>query len=249
MKVAVFGASGRMGTQVCETVATQSDMELVAGVDIGDAVEPVGLADVAIDFTNPDAVMDHITWCLAHGVRVVVGTSGFTVAKFDQVKQMVSDHPDASVLIAPNFSVGAVLMMHVATLAAPYFDSAEIIEAHHPLKIDAPSGTAMATASAMAKARLRADCAACPDATVHELSGARGASIDGIKVHSVRLPGVIAQQEVRLASDGESLTIINDARSRASYMPGVLAGVRWVMSHSGLTIGLEPVLGLPSLEA
>ncbi len=244
MRIVVFGANGRMGAEVCQAVGGQADCEIVAGIDLGDPREAGLSADVAIDFTHPDTVMDNIAWCVDHGINAVVGTSGFTPERLERVRSMVGENPRVGVLIAPNFSIGAVLMMHFAAQAAPYFDSVEIIEAHHTAKADAPSGTAAATARLVAEARSRAGAGPVPDATTHETPGARGAEIDGIRVHSLRLPGLIAQQEVRLGSAGETLTISDDSRSRASFMPGVLQAVRWIGSHPGLTVGLEPVLGL-----
>lgn len=243
MKVAVFGASGRMGTEVCRAVV-EAGWELVAGIDIGDPRNDALGADVAVDFTHPDSVMDNLEWLVTHGIGAVVGTTGFTPERLTQVQAWLGDTPVSGVLVAPNFSIGAVLMMHFSAVAAPYFESVEIIEAHHPGKADAPSGTAATTARLVDEARQAAAAAAMPDATTHEVPGARGAAIAGVRVHSLRLPGLIAQQEVRLTSGGETLTITNDARSRACYMPGVLQGIRWVEAHPGLTYGLEPVLGL-----
>ncbi|MDR2973462.1 MAG: 4-hydroxy-tetrahydrodipicolinate reductase [Propionibacteriaceae bacterium] len=244
LRIVVFGANGRMGAEVCQTLGAQPDCQIVAAIDLGDPKDDLVEADVAVDFTHPDAVMDNIAWCLERGINAVVGTTGFTPERLDQVTAMLGSDPTAGVLIAPNFSIGAVLMMHFAAVAAPYFESVEIIEAHHTAKADAPSGTAATTASMVAAARAAAATPAMVDATTHETPGARGAQIEGVRVHSLRLPGVIAQQEVRLASAGETLTVVNDARSRASYMPGVLQGVRWIMNHPGLTVGLETVLGI-----
>ena len=244
MKIAVFGSSGRMGMEVCRAVSAEPGLELVAGIDVGDSREAALGADVAVDFTHPDSVLDNISWCVEHGIGVVVGTTGFTPERLDLVRGMLGEDPGVGVMIAPNFAIGAVLMMHFSQVAAPYFESVEIIEAHHAGKADAPSGTAANTARLVAEARELAGAAAIPDATTHEVDGARGAMISGVRVHSVRLPGLIAQQEVRLASSGETLTIVNDARSRSCYMPGVLRGIQWVGSHPGLTVGLEPVLGI-----
>jgi len=244
MKVVVFGARGRMGTAVCEAVADAPDLELVAGIDIGDPRDAAVPAQVGVDFTHPDAVLDNIAWCLGHGIHAVVGTTGFTPERLDQVRAMLVDRPGLGVVIAPNFAIGAVLMMRFAAQAAPYFESVEIIEAHHPGKADAPSGTAETTARLIADARAAAKAAPIPDATTRERAGARGAEVDGVRVHSVRLPGLIAMQEVRLASAGETLSIVDDARTRSSYLPGVLHAVRWIPEHPGLTVGLESVLDL-----
>ena len=244
MKIAVFGSSGRMGMEVCRALSDTPDLELVAGIDVGDSRDAALEADVAVDFTHPDSVLDNISWCVQHGISVVVGTTGFTPERLDLVRGMLGPDPEVGVMIAPNFAIGAVLMMYFAKVAAPYFDAAEIIEAHHTGKADAPSGTAANTARMIAEARELAGAGAMPDATTHQVEGARGAQIEGVHVHSVRLPGLIAQQEVRLASAGETLTIVNDARSRSCYMPGVLRGIAWVATHKGLTVGLEPVLGI-----
>jgi len=233
-----------MGTEVCRAVDADPGLELVARVDVGDDRESMTAAEVAVDFTQPGAVMDNLAWCVRHGVNAVVGTTGFTAERLAMVETQLGSEPRIGVLIAPNFAIGAVLMMHFAVQAAPYFESAEIIEAHHPRKLDAPSGTAAATAHQMAEARRQAGLAAMPDATTQQEPGARGATIDGIQVHSLRLSGLVAQQEVRLTSAGETLTILNDARDRTSYMPGVLAGIAWAAQHRGLTVGLETVLGL-----
>ena len=216
----------------------------VAAIDIG--VPPTALvqagADVIVDFTTPDAVMRTLRTCIAQGVHCVVGTTGFTEDRLDQVRQWCADRPDVGVLIAPNFGIGAVLMMRFAAMAAPYFESAEVIELHHPDKVDAPSGTAAHTAHAIAAAR--AGLPAMPDATAHELAGARGASIEGVHVHSVRARGLVAHQEVLFGGEGETLTIRHDSLDRSSFMPGVLLGIRQVGRHPGLTVGLADYLDL-----
>jgi 4-hydroxy-tetrahydrodipicolinate reductase len=243
-KVGVVGAKGRMGQAVVEAVKGADDMHLVAAIDIG--VPPTALreagADVIVDFTTPDAVMRTLKTCIASGIHCVVGTTGFTEERLDQVREWCAASPEVGVLVAPNFGIGAVLMMRFAALAAPYFDSAEIIELHHPDKVDAPSGTAAHTARLMAQARVGRPPA--PDATVLELPGARGAVIDGIPVHSVRVQGLVAHQEVILGGVGETLTIRHDSLDRASFMPGVLLGVREVARHPGLTVGLADYLDL-----
>ena len=244
MRVGVFGANGRMGTAVCGAIDASPGLDLVARVDLGDDRQAMTAAEVAVDFTSPSAVMDNLAWCIEHGVHAVVGTTGFTPERLSQVEGWLRAAPTVGVVIAPNFAIGAVLMMHFATQAAPYFESAEIIEAHHPGKVDAPSGTAVATARQMAAARQQAGLGPMPDATSQQLPGARGANVDGIPVHALRLTGLVAQQEVRLTSAGETLTIHNDARDRTSYLPGVLAGVAWAVAHPGLTVGLESILGL-----
>ncbi|MDR1212816.1 MAG: 4-hydroxy-tetrahydrodipicolinate reductase [Propionibacteriaceae bacterium] len=244
MRIAVFGVLGRMGQEVCRAVTAADDLELVAGVDIGDSKEVARSAQVIVDFTHPDSVMDNIDWCLEHDIHVVVGTTGFTAERLEQVRRRAAAKPAVSVVIAANYSIGAVLMMHFAKLAAPHFDSVEIVELHHAQKIDAPSGTARQTAEVVAAARRRAGRPAMPDATTHAEPGARGADIAGVRVHSLRLAGLLASQEVHFTSVGETLVVRDDARDRSSFMPGVLAAVRWAPQHPGLTVGLEAILGL-----
>jgi 4-hydroxy-tetrahydrodipicolinate reductase len=242
IRVAVFGARGRMGVEVCRAVEAAEDMELVAALDAGDGREAALTADVAVDFTHPDAVMGNIEWCVAHGIHAVVGTTGFTPERVDEVRGWLAAAPRVGAVIASNFSVGAVLMMRFARVAAPYFDSVEIVELHHPRKADAPSGTARTTANAVAEARREAGCPPMPDATTTALDGARGAVVDGVHIHSVRLQGLVAHQEVLLGTAGETLTIRDDSYDRAAYMPGVLKAVRAVGSRPGLTLGIDDLL-------
>lgn len=244
MRVAVFGARGRMGAEVCRAVEAADDLELVAAVDAGDDRAAVESADVVVDFTVPDVVMDNIAWCVERGIHVVVGTTGFTPERLDRVRELTAARPGVGVLIAANFSIGAVLMMHFAEKAARYFESAEIIELHHPDKVDAPSGTAQATALRIAAARADAGLAPMPDATSTGLPGARGAEVGGVHVHGVRLRGLIAHQEVLFGAAGETLTIRHDSLDRAGFMPGVLAAVRAVGGLPGLTVGIDGLLGL-----
>lgn len=243
MRVAVFGANGRMGAEVCRAVEAAGDLELVAAVDADDPRDVVESAEVVVDFTTPDAVMGNLAWCLERGIHVVVGTSGFTPARLDQVRELVAQAHPTGVLIASNFSIGAVLMMKFAQLAAPFFESAEIIELHHPNKLDAPSGTARTTAQQLAAARAAAGLGAVPDATADDPDGARGAVVDGIHVHGVRLRGLVAHQEVLFGATGETLTIRHDSYDRVSFMPGVLAAVRAVSGRPGLTVGIDELLG------
>jgi 4-hydroxy-tetrahydrodipicolinate reductase len=243
-KVAVFGARGRMGAEVCRAVEAAAGLQLVAAVDVGDDREPAGQADVVVDFTHPDAVMDNLSWCIEHGIHVVVGTTGFTDEKLDAVRRELAAHRGVGVLIAANFSIGAVLMMHFAEQAAAFYESVEIIELHHPNKVDAPSGTATTTARKIAAVRAEAALSPPPDATVQELPGVRGADVDGIRVHGVRLRGLVASQEVLFGSPGETLTIRHDSLERTSFMPGVIAGVRAVETRPGLTLGIEEILGI-----
>jgi 4-hydroxy-tetrahydrodipicolinate reductase len=235
-----------MGATVCEAVRGAVDLELVAEVDVGDSLDALTDkgADVAVDFTHPDAVMANLRWCIEHGVHAVVGTTGFDTARLDEVRSWLGDRPSVGVLVAPNFGIGAVLMMAFAEKAARYFDSAEVIELHHPRKADAPSGTARHTAERVAAARRDAGLAAMPDATSSALEGARGADVDGVRVHAVRLSGLVAHQEVLFGGHGETLTIRHDSLDRVSFMPGVLLAVRGIASRPGLTVGLHSFLDL-----
>jgi 4-hydroxy-tetrahydrodipicolinate reductase len=231
-----------MGTEVCRAVDAADDLELVAMVDDGDwlfNVSDAG-ADVVVDFTTPDVVMDNLHWCVDQGINAVVGTSGFTEARLDRVRSWLTHKPDLGVVVAPNFAVGAVLMMDFAAKAARYFESVEIVEMHHPKKIDAPSGTAVRTAEMIAAAR--AGMPPMPDATKEEMSGARGSEIEGVRVHSLRATGLVAHQEVLLGTEGETLTIRHDSYDRKSFMPGVLLAVRKVVQRPGLTVGLGALL-------
>ena len=246
IRVGVLGARGRVGTEVCKAVDAADDMELVAMVDAGDWMFNVADAgaEVVVDFTHPDVVMDNVRFCVDQGIHAVVGTTGFTEARLAQVRDWLVPKPDLGVLVAPNFAIGAILCMRFAAMAARFYESVEIIELHHPRKADAPSGTAARTASLIAAARAQTGTAASPDATSSALPGARGADVDGIRVHSVRVTGLVAHQEVLLGTAGETLTIRHDTLDRSSFMPGVLLGVRAVLHHPGLTVGLEPLLDL-----
>ena len=212
IKVAVFGAKGRMGTAVCQAVEEAEDTELVAAVDSGGDRSDASGADVIVDFTTPDAVMDNLSWAISHDINTVVGTN-------------------IGCLVAPNFSIGAVLMMHFVEQAARFYESAEIVELHHPNKVDAPSGTARTTATKIAAARQEAGLGEVPDATKSQLNGARGAVVEGVHVHSVRLRGLVAHQEVLFGAEGETLTIRHDSMDRVSFMSGVLTGVRGVLDR------------------
>jgi 4-hydroxy-tetrahydrodipicolinate reductase len=245
IRVGVLGARGRMGGEVCKAVESSRDMELVAMIDQGDWLfnaSDAG-AEVVVDFTNPDVVMDHVHWAIDQNINVVVGTTGFTESRLDRIRHWLEHKPDLGVIIAPNFAVGAVLMMEFAARAARLFDSAEIIEEHHPNKLDAPSGTALRTAAIIAEARAAAGKDKMPDATASAVDGARGADIDGVRVHSVRASGLVAHQEVLFGAAGETLTIRHDSYDRVSYMPGVLLAIRQVLQRPGLTIGLDTLLG------
>jgi 4-hydroxy-tetrahydrodipicolinate reductase len=245
IKVGVLGAKGRMGSQICAAVAAERDMTLAAGVDVGDDREALSGCDVVVDFTHPGAVMDNLRWCVGQGLDTVVGTSGFGDARTAEVAQWLAAAPGTRALIVPNFSIGAVLMMRFAAQAARFFESAEIIELHHAGKVDAPSGTATRTASLIAAARAEAGLGPPPDATATALDGARGADVDTVHVHSVRLAGLLAHQEVLLGGHGETLTLRHDSLDRASFLPGILMGIRGIGAlPPGLTLGLDRVLGL-----
>lgn len=244
IQVGVLGSRGRMGSEVCHAVEAAADMQLVAALDAGDPIDELAKAEVVVDFTHPDAVMGNLWWCITRGLHMVVGTTGFDAQRLETVRGWLDEAHGVGVLVAPNFSLGAVLMTRFATQAARLFDSAEIVELHHPRKADAPSGTARRTASLMAQRREEARLEAAPDATTSEIDGARGARVDGIPVHAVRLSGLVAHQEVMLGGEDESLTIRHDSFARTSFMPGVLLGVRQVRRTPGLTEGLEPFLDL-----
>ncbi|GAA2985220.1 4-hydroxy-tetrahydrodipicolinate reductase [Actinokineospora diospyrosa] len=246
IRVGVLGARGRMGAEVCAAVEAADDLEVVAMVDSGDWTFDLADAgaEVVVDFTHPDVVMENLRFCVDHDINAVVGTSGFDAAKLDTVRQWLEPKPELGVLVAPNFALGAVLSMRFAQLAAKYYDTVEIIELHHNRKADAPSGTGAHTAGLIAQARAAAGLGVVPDATTSELDGARGASVDGVRVHSVRLGGLVAHQEVLFGGEGETLTIRHDSLDRKSFMPGVLHGVRAILDHSGLVVGLENLLDL-----
>jgi 4-hydroxy-tetrahydrodipicolinate reductase len=244
MRVGVLGANGKVGATMVAAVEAAADLGFSAGVDAGD---PLSLlvdtgTEVVIDFTHPDVVMGNLKFLIDNGIHAVVGTTGFTDERLAQVRAWLSERPGVSVLIAPNFAIGAVLCMHFAQLAARHFESVEVIELHHPHKADAPSGTAIRTARLIAEAR--EGMAPHPDATSTSLDGARGAKVDGVPVHSVRLAGLVAHQEVLFGTQGETLTIRHDSIDRTSFVPGVLLAVRRIREHPGLTVGIEPLLDL-----
>lgn len=246
IRVAVLGAAGRMGQTVVRAVEEAPDLELVAAIDAGDdlaTLAEVG-AQVAIDFTIPAVTEVNVHALVDAGIHVVVGTTGWTDESLARVRDHLADRPGVGVLIAPNFALGAVLAMAFAAKAARWFESVEVIELHHPDKIDAPSGTARHTAAAIAAARAAAGVGPVPDATSESLDGARGASVDGIPVHSVRLRGLVAHEEILLGNAGEQLTIRTDSFDRVSFMPGVLLATRQVGSRPGLTVGLDQLLDL-----
>ena len=240
IKVGVLGARGRMGSEVVKAITEASDLELVAALDLGDSLDALVSkgAQVVVDFTTPDSVMANLEFLISKNINAVIGTTGFDDARIAKIKSLLASSK-SGILIAPNFAIGAVLMMEFATKAAKYFESAEIIELHHPNKVDASSGTAARTADLMSKARKEAGLAPMPDATTSSLDGARGATVGDIPVHSVRVRGLVAHQEVLLGGIGETLSIRHDSIDRVGFMPGVLLGVRQVVSHPGLTFGLE----------
>jgi 4-hydroxy-tetrahydrodipicolinate reductase len=241
INVAVLGARGRMGSEAVKAVEAAEGLALVAALDMGDSLEQLkgSAAHVVVDFTTPDSVMANLEFLIDNGINVVVGTTGFDDAKLAIVKGWLAQNPSVGVLIAPNFAIGAVLMMEFAAKAARYFESAEVIELHHPAKIDAPSGTAARTAELMSAARKDAGLGAMPDSTATALDGARGAIVAGIPVHSVRARGLVAHQEVLFGGLGETLTIRHDSIDRAGFMPGVILAVRKIVNTPGLTHGLD----------
>jgi 4-hydroxy-tetrahydrodipicolinate reductase len=246
LAVAVLGAGGRMGSEAVTAIESAPDLELVAALRRGDSLEELVStgARVVVDLTTPENTEANVRFAVEHGMHAVVGTTGWDEAKRASLEQLLEQHPGTGVLIAPNFALGSVLASSFAATAAKYFESVEIIELHHPDKVDAPSGTAIRTAQLVAAAREAADVPAGPDATSKALDGARGADVDGVRVHSVRLRGLVAHQEVLLGGPGEQLTIRHDSFDRASFMPGVLLGVRTVTGRPGLTYGLDGYLEL-----
>ena len=241
MKVAVLGAKGRMGTEAVTAISGSSDLQLVAQLDLGDSLDQLVTsgAQVVVDFTHPDAVMKNLEFAITNGISVVVGTTGFDDAKLTKLKGLLAANPKVGALIAPNFALGAVLMMQFSQVAAKYFESVEIIELHHANKVDAPSGTAVRTAQMITDARKQNNKAKMPDATKDAIPGARGATVGDVPIHSVRSHGYVAHQEVIFGDPGETLSIRHDSINRAGFMPGVLLGVRQVVKHPGLTVGLE----------
>ncbi len=250
IRVGVIGSAGRMGSEVVRAVEAASDLEFVRGITAEDNLEQLldesgaPLVDVAVDFTLPGVTKANVLWLAEHGIHAVVGATGWDESALDEVREALDKAPETGVLIAPNFAIGAVLAMSFARTAARFYESAEVIELHHPDKLDAPSGTALHTARAIAEGRKGTDLGPVPDATERDPHGARGAEVDGIHVHAVRLRGLVAHEEILFGNAGEQLTIRHDSFDRVSFMPGVLHGVREVASHPGLTVGLENYLSL-----
>lgn len=243
-RVAVIGAAGRMGSTVCRAVEGADGLELVGRFDAGDELGDLAGAQVVVEFSVPDASPGNVAHCVRRGIHTVVGTTGWSAERLESLRGTLAEHPRVGVLVAPNFAIGAVLMMEFARRAAAFYESVEVVELHHPNKVDAPSGTAERTAELVARARAEAGLGEVPDATIHDPDGARGARVAGIPVHSVRLRGLVAHQEVLLGGEGEMLTIRHDSFDRVSFMPGVITAVRRVAEHPGLTVGLEHYLGL-----
>ncbi|MEV6689153.1 4-hydroxy-tetrahydrodipicolinate reductase [Streptomyces sp. NPDC051578] len=246
LRVAVLGARGRIGSEAAKAVEAADDMELVAALGRGDKLETLvdAGAQVAVELTTPDSVMENLDFLVGHGIHAVVGTTGWTEDRLARLNTWLAGSPETGVLIAPNFSIGAVLTMKFAAQAARYFESVEVVELHHPNKVDAPSGTATRTAQLIAAARAEAGLGAQPDATATALDGARGADVDGVPVHAIRLRGLLAHQEVLLGGEGETLTLRHDSLHHRSFMPGILLGARRVTQTPGLTFGLEHFLDL-----
>lgn len=246
IKVGVLGAKGRVGSAVCEGVNAAEDLELVAQVDQGDDLQMLvdAGAQVVVDFTTPGSVMGNLEFTTANGIHAVVGTTGFDEERLAQVREWTGKDGAGHVLIAPNFAISAVLAMSFARQAARFFDSAEVVEYHHPHKLDAPSGTAIHTAQGIAEARKEAGLGPIPDATEQSLDGARGADVDGVRVHGVRMTGMVAHEDIIFGAQGQSLTIRQDSYDRTSFVPGVLVGVREIAGHPGLTVGLDGYLGI-----
>jgi 4-hydroxy-tetrahydrodipicolinate reductase len=250
LKVGVLGALGKVGREVCDAVAQaardEGDLELVARIDADDDLQTLVEEGVqaVVDFTHPDVVMDNLEFCVSHGIHAVVGTTGFDADRLETLRGWLAKSEGTGLLVAPNFSIGAVLMMRFAAEAARFYESVEIVELHHPDKADAPSGTSRRTAELIAAARKEAGLGPIPDATTTGLEGARGADVDGIRVHGLRIRGLVAHQEVILGGVGETLTIRHDSLDRVSFTPGVLLGLRRIADHPGLTVGLEALLDL-----
>ncbi|MFF1882347.1 4-hydroxy-tetrahydrodipicolinate reductase [Pseudarthrobacter sp. NPDC058196] len=244
--VAVLGANGRMGAEAVKAVEAAPDMKLVAALGRGDSLEQLTSsgAQYVVDLTVPESTEANVRFAVDHGMHAVVGTTGWDAGRLSALESVLAGHPETGVLIAPNFALGSVLASAFAAKAGQYFESVEIIELHHPDKVDAPSGTAVRTAQLIAAGRSAAQVPPSPDATTSERAGARGCDVDGVRVHSVRLRGLVAHQEVLLGGPGEQLTIRHDSFDRASFMPGVLLGVRKVAAHPGLTVGLDGYLDL-----
>lgn len=245
-RIAVLGARGRMGVASVNAIGATTDMSVVAEIDLGDDIQDVveQRADIVLVYSPPDVAHEHVQWCIKHGLHVVVGTSGFDEAAVERIRVALAEADGVNVYVVPNFSVSAVLMTQFAAKAAPLFESVEVVEMHHPGKVDAPSGTALHTAEVIAEARSEAGCAPSPDATTFDPYGARGGKVEGVGVHSIRVRGFMSSQEVLFGTEGEILTLRYDSVTRESLMPGVLTALRAVPNLAGVTVGLDAVLGL-----
>lgn len=245
-RIGVLGARGRVGSAVVAAVEADANHELVVAIDHGDDLQALvdNKAEVVVDFTVPDAVMGNLEFCINNGIHAVVGTTGWTEERFEIVRGWLQESPNTGVLVAPNFAISAVLTMKFAEIAAPFFESAEVVELHHPNKVDAPSGTAVHTAEGIARARKAAGLAEQPDATTQSLDGARGADVQGVPVHAVRMTGMVAHEQVIFGTKGQTLTLKQDSYDRESFVPGIMIGVEKIAENPGLTIGLEKFLGL-----
>ena len=246
INVGVLGARGRMGREVCRAIEATNDLKLIAEIDLGDSIDTLisSKAEVVVDFTHPDSVMKNLQFAVSNNIHVVVGTTGFNEDRIKEVTELLKNHPKVGALIAPNFGLGAVLMMQFAAQAARYFESVEIIELHHPEKADAPSGTSIRTAELISQSRKEAKLPPMPDKTLTSLDGARGSKVGDVPIHSIRMRGLVAHQEVILGDPGETLTIRHDSIDRSGFMPGVLLGIREIAKHPGLTYGLEHFMKL-----
>ncbi|MDN5551916.1 MULTISPECIES: 4-hydroxy-tetrahydrodipicolinate reductase [Brevibacterium] len=246
IRVAVIGAQGRMGAQAVDAITEAEGLELVATLGSSDSLESLleKSIDVAVELTVPASTEANVRFLVEHDIDTVVGTTGWDAEKLSGLEELLAKHAVTAVLIAPNFSIGAVLAMRFAELAAPYFDSAEVVEIHHPRKLDAPSGTANHTAQRIAAARNDAGLPPVPDATEIDPNGARGAVVDGIHVHAIRQQGMTASEEIHFGSSGEALTIRTDSHSTSAFMPGIVTAVRSISDYTGLLHGLENMLDL-----
>jgi 4-hydroxy-tetrahydrodipicolinate reductase len=246
IRVAVLGARGRVGSEISRAVAAAPDLALAMQVGRGDQLDALtpGTTDVAVDFTEPVGLPQRLEMLISRGIHCVVGTTGFGEHVLPAIEAALARAPKVGVLVAPNFALGAVLAMRFAEFAAPFFESVELIELHHAQKKDAPSGTALKTAQRIAAARARAGVGPSPDGTEHEhgIDGARGANVDGVRVHSIRLTGLLSHQESLLGNPGEVLSIRHDSINRSSFAPGVLLAIRRIRERPGLTLGLDGLL-------
>lgn len=247
IRVGVIGANGRMGEESCAAIQDAEDLSLVARVGRQDSLAELvdHGAEVAVDFTHPDSVMRNVEFCMDAGIHAVVGTTGIDENRLTALRRRLGPEPASGVIIAPNFSIGALLLMRFCEAAARHYESVEVIDSHHPAKVDAPSGTATRAAELIARAREAAGVGSAPDGTKVALPGARGALVEGVPVHSLRMQGIVGRTEVVFGTQGETLTVSHDSLERSSFMPGVLAAVRAIPDRPGLTLDLDFLLDLP----